>query len=70
VAGCLRRRAGDRVLRTSGDLAEYLLDEAKVAVVPGAEFGSDSHLRLSYATSTESILEGVRRMGAALRQLR
>lgn len=70
VAGCLRRRAGDRVLRTSADLAEYLLDEAKVAVVPGAEFGSDSHLRLSYAISTENILEGVRRMGAALRQLR
>lgn len=70
VAGCLRRRAGDRVVRTSADLAEYLLDEAKVAVVPGAEFGSDSHLRLSYATSTESILEGVKRMGAALRQLR
>lgn len=70
VAGCLRRRAGDRVLRTSADLAEYLLDGANVAVVPGAEFGSDTHLRLSYATSTENILEGVRRMGAALRQLR
>ncbi len=70
VAGCLGRRTGDRVLRTSADLAEYLLDEAKVAVVPGAEFGSDTHLRLSYATSTENIVEGVRRMGAALRQLR
>jgi len=70
VAGCLRRRAGDRVLRTSADLAEYLLDEARVAVVPGAEFGSDTHLRLSYATSTEHILEGVKRIGAALRQLR
>ena len=46
------------------------VDEAKVAVVPGAEFGSDAHLRLSYATSTEHILEGVRRMGAALRRLR
>ncbi|MGH7408246.1 MAG: pyridoxal phosphate-dependent aminotransferase, partial [Candidatus Methylomirabilales bacterium] len=57
MAGCLGRRAGGRLLRTSTDLAEYLLDEARVAVVPGAEFGSDAHLRLSYATSTENILE-------------
>ena len=70
VAGRLTRRVGGRLLRTSTDLAEYLLDEAKVAVVPGAEFGSDAHLRLSYATSTEHILEGVRRMGEALRRLR
>jgi aspartate aminotransferase len=70
VAGRLTRRVGGRLLRTSTDLAEYLLEEAKVAVVPGAEFGSDVHLRLSYATSTEHILEGVRRMGEALRRLR
>jgi len=69
VAAYLGRRAGGRLLSTSTDLAEYLLDEARVAVVPGAEFGSDTHLRLSYATSTEQILEGVRRMGEALRRL-
>lgn len=70
VSGCLGRRAGGRPLQSSADLAEFLLDEAKIAVVPGAEFGSDLHLRLSYAASMETILEGVNRMGVALRQLR
>jgi len=69
VSGCLGRALGRRLMRTAADLAEYLLEEAKVAVVPGREFGSDAHLRLSYATSEETIVEGVRRIGAALQQL-
>lgn len=70
VSGYLARRAGGRPLGTSADLAEYLLEEARVAVVPGMEFGSDRHVRLSYATSKATILEGVRRIGDALRRLR
>ena len=69
VSGRLGRAPARRPMRTSADLAEYLLEEAKVAVVPGGEFGSDAHLRLSYATSEETIVEGVRRIGAALQQL-
>jgi aspartate aminotransferase len=45
-------------------LAEKLLDEAHVAVVPGAAFGTQQHIRLSYATSQSQIDEGVRRMAA------
>jgi len=45
-------------------LAEKLLDEAHVAVVPGAAFGTQQHVRLSYATSQNQIDEGVRRMAA------
>ncbi|MBI2081702.1 MAG: pyridoxal phosphate-dependent aminotransferase [candidate division NC10 bacterium] len=70
VSGCLGRRAGGRPLGTSADLADYLLEEARVAVVPGMEFGSDRHVRISYATSKATILEGVRRIGEALRRLR
>lgn len=47
-------------------LAGYLLEEAKVAVVPGSAFGAPGHMRLSYATSDEVIEEGVRRIAAAL----
>jgi aspartate aminotransferase len=43
-------------------LAEKLLDEAHVAVVPGPAFGTQQHVRLSYATSLEQIDEGLRRM--------
>jgi aspartate aminotransferase len=45
-------------------LAQRLLDEAHVAVVPGTAFGSQEHIRISYATSLEHIDEGLRRMAA------
>jgi aspartate aminotransferase len=50
-------------------LAEYLLEEAQVAAVPGAEFGEDHCIRLSYATSRERIATGVSRIAEALKKL-
>jgi len=46
----------------SMDFASKLLDEALVAVVPGAAFGSDKHVRLSYATSIKEIERGLDRI--------
>jgi aspartate aminotransferase len=43
-------------------LAEKLLDEANVALVPGPAFGTDLHVRISYATSMEQIEEGLKRL--------
>ncbi len=43
-------------------LAEKLLDDAKLALVPGPAFGTESHVRISYATSMEQIEEGLRRL--------
>ncbi len=60
---------GKGSVRDSNSFAEYLLEQARVAVVPGAAFGSDDHVRISYATSMERIQEGVRRIEAALRKL-
>lgn len=53
----------------SADVTEFLLEHARVAVVPGVDFGSDAHVRLSYATSAELIREGLARMDAAIRTL-
>ena len=64
-----RRRADGAPLTSSADVTGFLLDEARVAVVPGADFGSDRHVRLSYATSTELIREGLRRMQDAIKRL-
>ena len=50
-------------------LAGQLLEQAKVAVVPGSAFGAPGHLRLSYATSDALIEEGVGRIGAFLSSL-
>jgi len=51
-------------------LAGYLLEEAKVAVVPGSVFEGAGHIRLSYATSRTEIERGVDRIGEALSKLR
>ncbi|MBM3218067.1 MAG: pyridoxal phosphate-dependent aminotransferase [Candidatus Rokubacteria bacterium] len=64
-----RRLARGAPLATSGDVTSFLLEEARVAVVPGADFGSDRHVRLSYATSAELIREGLARMAAAIKRL-
>jgi aspartate aminotransferase len=50
----------------SASFATFLLDKARVAVVPGSAFGSDDHVRISYATSMERIREGITRIAAAL----
>ena len=47
-------------------LAEYLLEKAEVAVVPGSAFGLDGHLRLSYATSMENLEKALSRIAAAI----
>jgi aspartate aminotransferase len=53
----------------SASFATYLLDEALVAVVPGSAFGQDEHIRISYATSMDRIVEGVKRIGEAVGKL-
>ncbi len=56
-------------INNSTDLADYFLEVAKVAVVPGIEFGADRFERLSYATSMEEIEEGLDRIEDALKKL-
>ena len=56
-------------LESSSDLTAFLLEEARVAVVPGGEFGKEGYLRLSYPIAPASIEEGIRRIKEALREL-
>jgi aspartate aminotransferase len=60
--------AGGKITSAS-DLASFLLDKAKVAVVAGDPFGSPAHVRLSYATGLDAITRGLDRMEAALKTL-
>ncbi len=69
ISGVLSRRGKDGRIASPADLATYLLKEATVAVVPGEPFGSQQHIRLSYATSMESIERGLGRIEAALNRL-
>ncbi len=69
VSGCFRRGGGDVAIGSGEELARYLLETARVAVVPGEAFGSSRHVRLSYAESLSRIEEGMRRIGDAIRAL-
>lgn len=62
VEGALGKEIRGRVATTSTELAEIILEEAEVAVVPGEAFGPSGYLRLSYAISDEDIREGVGRI--------
>jgi aspartate aminotransferase len=64
VRGLLGREWHGRRIETSLELADLILDEAEVAVVPGEAFGPSGYLRLSYALGDEQLLEGVQRLQA------
>jgi len=61
--------AGKKI-ENSSDFAAYLLDDAKVALVPGVAFGDDRFARLSYATSMELIKKGIDRIEEAIKNLK
>ena len=62
VKGVLGRTIRGRTPQTSAELAELILDEAEVAVVPGEAFGPSGYLRLSYALGDDDLVEGVGRI--------
>jgi aspartate aminotransferase len=66
VRGVLGREIRGRVPQTSAELAEIILDEAEVAVVPGEAFGTQGYLRLSYALGDDDLVEGVQRIANLL----
>jgi aspartate aminotransferase len=70
VSAYYGRSFGGKTIANSAEMATYLLDESNVALVPGADFGHDDHIRLSYATSMEQIEKGVERIREALLRLR
>ncbi|MGV8074847.1 MAG: pyridoxal phosphate-dependent aminotransferase [Syntrophobacteraceae bacterium] len=62
-------KAGERIIRNSVDLADYLMEQAHVALVPGSAFGEDKCLRFSFALSMDDLKEGFDRIGEALSRL-
>lgn len=62
VSGLLGRPWGGMTPTTSLELADLILDQAEVAVVPGEAFGPSGYLRFSYALGDDDLLEGVQRL--------
>lgn len=66
IASIIGKQLNGYQINNSIDFADYLLDTAKVAVIPGAALGNDEYIRLSYATSLDNIKEGLKRIEKAL----
>ena len=69
ISRCFNKSFKGRVIDNSIAFADFLLDSAEVAVVPGEAFGAEGFMRLSYSTSLENIEEGIRRIGKAVEEL-
>ncbi|MFF0265095.1 pyridoxal phosphate-dependent aminotransferase [Kribbella sp. NPDC004536] len=66
VKGVLGKPIAGRTPATSAELADLILDEAEVAVVPGEAFGAPGYLRLSYALGDDDLTEGLARIAKLL----
>jgi aspartate aminotransferase len=62
VRGLLGREWGGKMINTSLELCDYILDAAEVALVPGEAFGPSGYVRMSYALGDEALLEGIQRL--------
>lgn len=69
ISAYLGKKHNGKTIARSDDLADYLLDETRVAVVAGSGFGAEGYIRLSYATSMEKIERGMDRIEKALKNL-
>ena len=68
VQGAIGRTVRGKLIDSSLTLAAVILDEAKVAVVPGEAFGAPGYARLAYALGDDDLIEGVSRINALLRE--
>ena len=70
ITGLCGRKWGERKISNSADVTDFLLEEARVAVVAGSGFGDDKYIRFSYATSMKNIEKGMDRIQEALKKLK
>lgn len=70
VSAFIGRRFGTNEMSNATDIANYLLDEGRIATVSGDPFGAPGHIRFSYATSRENIEKGIARFGESLSKLK
>jgi aspartate aminotransferase len=66
----LGKKAGDKVINTSVELCQYLLEDYHVALVPGAAFGSEGYIRISFANSEAELERGLKSLRDGLLNLK
>lgn len=70
ISGLFGKKWGNKTIANSSDVTDFLLEEARVAVVAGIAFGDDRYIRFSYATSMANIEKGLAQIREALKKLK
>ena len=70
IEGLLGKKFGDKTISCGDDFANFLLDNAHVALVGGDSFGDPKSFRISYATSEDKLMESARRIKEAVAKLK
>ncbi len=70
ISELLKKKSDEGIIGDSVGFCSYILDEARVALVPGKAFGCDNFVRLSYATDMQSIRAAIERIKVAVSKLR
>jgi len=70
ISKVLGKKVSNNQINSSMDLSIYLLEQAKVALVPGSAFGAEGYIRISYATSMENLSKGIERIRKALEEIK
>ena len=64
------KKYNGKIIKTNDDLCDFFISELKVAAITGSAFGSDKHIRFSFATSNERFAEGMKRIIKGLKLLK
>ena len=67
--GLIGKKYDDKLISNDLDFSEFLLNHARVAVVPGVAFGKSPYFRLSYATSLEELKKACLQIEHSLKKL-
>lgn len=70
ISKCIGKKFNDDEIKDSLIFSDKLLNEEKVAVIPGIAFGTDEFIRLSYATSMDNIKEGLDRIESFVKKIK
>lgn len=69
IENCLGKEINGKILNDSMEFCASLLENEKLAVIPGKAFGLNNYIRISYATSMEAIKEGLNRIESFIKKL-
>jgi aspartate aminotransferase len=69
VSSFFGKKGNGKTILSGTDLCDYLLDDAKLAIVPGSAFGDDNHIRITYAASDNKLKEAMARLKTSLLKL-